>query len=91
MLETQPGESFEITIESAQYRAMFDRNGGEVRITCQVAAATRPHQQSPQHRSVTIGGADDARTRMRKPFIHHAQCDFNWQGFRHDARLRAQT
>ena len=69
VLETQASEALEIAIEGAQYCAVLDGDGGEVRITDQVSATSGTHQEADEQRGVAVGGTDDPCTRVRKAFI----------------------
>lgn len=71
--EPQAREPFEITIESAQHRTVFDGDGSQVRVADEIAATPGADQQAGKQGRVTFRGPNDPRVRVRKPFIHDAQ------------------
>ncbi len=77
--EPQVREPFEITIERAQHRAVFDCNGSQVCVADEIAATAGAHQQSPQNRRVAVGRRKDTCMGMGKPFVHETKCVFNLQ------------
>lgn len=89
-IHSQSGEAFEIAIERAKDCTVLDGDGGQMCVADQVAALTRTCQQAPEEGCMSIGRADNARARVREPFIHHSQCRFKRQGGCNEAPLSAQ-
>lgn len=89
LIETQSGKSFEVTVERAEYGAVFDRDGGKVRINDQVAAVACTCQQASEDGCMSIGRTDDPRAWLREPFIYDPKRHFERQGGCNDAPLSA--
>ena len=91
ILEPDAGETREVAIRGGKHQAVFDREGGEVRVGDQIGAHAGCREELTQHVSVSLRRSGNRRSLAVEPRLHLMPSRSTRGGSLEDARVRDQT
>ena len=89
--ETKTREPLEVTVVRVEFHAVFDGEGGEVRVSGEAGGDTRCSEELPHDAEVPRSGFQDRDVLAGEPLVDEIQCRLGSQGILEDGGVRHQT